>query len=160
MKTLGTIAAALLVATAANAQEAAPRPEQPSPEAIRSFWAFYFKGQGGGAALAEAKLCVDLVRDGPNKYECTREVPATGIKAGEKVVLWQAYLLPIGEVVENLKLEVREGETIRETRDLKLKGDSIRTRNFTTVRIPKAGKWTLRLLRGAEELRSFTLTAS
>lgn len=160
MKWSATIAAALWLSTPAAFAQDAARPQRPSAEAIRSFWDFYFHGQGGGAALAEAKLCVDLIREGPKKYDCTAEVPATGIKAGQKVVLWQAYLLPTGEVVEDLRLEVREGDTIRETRDIKLKGESIRTRNFTTVRIPKAGQWTLRLLRGEEELKSFRLTAS
>lgn len=161
MKPFATIAA-LLLSTVAAAQDAqgGARPEKPTPEAIRSFWAWYFKGQGGGPALAEAKLCLEIAKEGENKYECAQEMPASGIKAGTTVILWQSYLLPQGEVVEDMTVQVKQGDTIRETKDIKLKGEGIRTRNWTTVRIPKAGTWTLRLMRGDQEIKSFTLTAS
>lgn len=159
--------AALFISLPAFAQDAATSEatppqavEKPTPEAIRSFWTYYFKGQGNGPALADVKLCLEVAREGDNKFDCAREMPAEGIKAGSSVILWQAYLLPSGENVDDLSLQVKFGDTVRETKDIKLKGESIRTRNWTTVRLPKAGTWTLRLMRGDQELRSFTVNAT
>ncbi len=169
MSRIATLVAVLSFSQAALAQQAppatasAPAPvamEKPTPEAIRSFWSYYFKGKGNGPALAEAKLCLEVARDGEHKNECLTPVPAEGIKAGTPVILWQSYLLPSGELVEDLSVQVLQGDTVRETKDIKLRGDSIRTRNWTTVRIPKAGTWTLRLLRAGQELKSFTVKAS
>jgi len=161
---IAALLAVLTLSQPALAQQAPPAPnsgvEQPSPEVIRSFWEYYFKGQGGGPALAEVKLCLEITREGENKFECAREMPPEGIKAGSSVIVWQAYLLPYRENVEDLSLQVLLEDTVRETKDIKLRGESIRTRNFTTVRLPKAGIWTLRLMRGGKELKSFTVKAS
>ncbi|MDQ3264278.1 MAG: hypothetical protein M3Y59_11550 [Myxococcota bacterium] len=166
MSRIATLVAVLSFSQAAFAQQAPPTQaapaalEKPTPEAIRSFWSYYFKGQGSGPALADAKLCLEVARDGEHRHDCQTLVPSGGIKAGTSVILWQAYLLPSGEVVEDLSVQVLQGDTVRETKDIKLRGDSIRTRNWTTVRIPTAGTWTLRLLRAGQELKSFTVKAS
>ena len=153
--------AAAALGSTALAQDAAPAAsvEKPTPEAIRSFWAYYFKGQGSGPALADAKLCLEIGKEGDSKNECVKEVPAEGVKAGTTVYLWQAYLLPQGENVEDMSMQVKLGDTVRETKDIKLKGESIRTRNWTGVRLAKAGTWNLVLMRGDQTLNTYTVKA-
>lgn len=155
---------AALSSGAALAQEegaAAPAPvEKPTPEAIRSFWQYYFKGQGNGPVLADAKLCLEVAKSGDNKFECTQEVPAGGVKAGTPIYVWQAYLLPQGEVADDLALQVKLGDTVRETKDIKLKGESIRTRQWVYVKLPKVGSWKLVLLRGDQELKTLAVQAN
>jgi len=163
MRTHLAVALAVLGSTAL-AQNANPVPpaasvEKPTPEAIRSFWAYYFKGQGGGPALADAKLCLEIGKEGDAKNECVKEVPAEGVKAGTTVYLWQAYLLPQGENVEDMSMQVKLGDTVRETKDIKLKGESIRTRNWTGARLPKAGTWNLVLMRGDQTISTYTVKA-
>jgi hypothetical protein len=134
--------------------------EKPSPEAITSFWTYYFKGQGSGPAVGEAKLCLEVAKDGPNKFECSKEVPPEGVKVGTNVLVWGAYLLPQGDSVENMSLQVKLGDTIRETKDFKLKGESFRTRNWNSVRISKKGTWNIVLKHGENELKTLTVTAN
>jgi hypothetical protein len=153
---------AALSSGAALAQEevAAAPVEKPTPEAILSFWQYYFKGQGNGPVLADAKLCLEISKEGDTKNECAKEVPAEGVKAGTPIYVWQAYLLPQGEVVEDMALQVKLGDTVRETKDIKLKGESIRTRQWTYVKPAKAGTWKLVLLRGDQEVKTLTVQAN
>jgi len=155
--------AALSSGAALAQEEAAPAAapvDKPAPEAIRSFWQYYFKGQGNGPAIADVKLCLEVAKEGDNKFECTKEVPDEGVKAGTPVYVWQAYLLPQGEVVEDITLQVKLGDTVRETKDIKLKGESIRTRQWTYVKLPKAGSWKLVLMRGDQELKTLAVQAN
>lgn len=160
---LAVAALAAVLGSTALAQDAAPAAqpavEKPTPEAIKSFWSYYLKGQGGGPVLADAKVCLEVAKEGDNKFECTKEVPAEGVKAGTTVYLWQAYLLPQGENVEDMAMQVKLGDTVRETKDFKLKGESIRTRNWTATRLPKAGTWTLVLMHGDQTISTYTVKA-
>src|SRR5688572_14557289 len=157
----------MFVSGAALAQEgeaAASAPttpvEKPSADAVKSFWSYYFKGQGQGVVLADVKLCLEVAKDGDNKSECVKEVPAEGVKAGTVVSVWQAYLLPKDDKVEDITVQLKLGDQIRETKDVKVSGASIRTRTWTGFRIPKAGEWTLDITRGGETLKSLKVTAT
>ena len=132
----------------------------PSADAIKSVWEFQRKGQGGGVVLADSKLCLELQKDGPDKNECATMVPAEGVKAGTTVNLWQAYLIPNGDTIEDLTVQVKQGDTVRETKDIKpIKGEGWRTRTWTGVTIKKAGSWTLSVMRGDKVLASHTIKA-
>jgi hypothetical protein len=157
-------------AFAADPAEAAPAPadaaaapampvEKPTPEGVRAFWNFYFNGKGQGLVLADAKLCLEVAKDGPQKSECVKEVPAEGVKPGTMVNVWQAYLVPSGDQIEDMSIQLKLGDQIRETKDVKINGSSIRWRSWNAFRIPKAGKWTLTIMRGSETLKSLELTA-
>lgn len=141
--------------------EAAPMApvEKPTPEAVRAFWSFYFNGKGQGVVLADAKLCLEVAKDGPNKFECVKEVPSDGVKPNAVISVWQAYLVPKDDVVEDITVQLKLGDQIRETKDVKINGASIRARNWTGLRIPKAGTWTINIMRGADTLKTFTLSA-
>ncbi|NNC15913.1 hypothetical protein HJC22_09240 [Corallococcus exiguus] len=160
MKSLinGSVLCAVLgVAAVAGAQEAAaPAAESvkaPSADAVRDTWNYFYKGQGQGPVLVEAKLCTEVAKDGPNKYECTAEVGPEGVKANTTVMLWQSYLVPQGDSIEDITVQVKQGATVRETKDVKVKGEGWRARQWTGVRLPKAGAWTVTVMRGDQVLK-------
>ncbi|MBN8229597.1 hypothetical protein JYK02_18975 [Corallococcus macrosporus] len=154
----GSVLCAVLgVASVAGAQEAAaPAAESvkaPSADAVRDTWNFFYKGQGQGPVLVEAKLCTEVAKEGPNKFECTAEVGPEGVKAGTSVMLWQSYLVPQGDAIDDLTVQVKQGNTVRETKDVKVKGDGWRARQWTGVKLAKPGSWTVVVMRGDQVLK-------
>jgi hypothetical protein len=166
---LSSLAATLALAAAGAAFATDPEPpadaaamavEKPSPEAVRAFWNFYFFGKGQGLVLADAKLCTEIAKEGPNKSDCAKEISAAeGVKAPQIINVWQAYLVPKDDTIEDITIQLKLGDQIRETKDVKVNGASIRYRNWTGLRIPKAGKWTINIMRGSETLKSMELVA-
>jgi hypothetical protein len=155
------VCAALTLPPVALAQDAAPTAAptgtpvtKPGADAVKNTWDYYYKGQGQGPILAEAKLCTEVAKEGPNKNECSIEVdPAAGVKAGTTVLVWQAYLVPQGDSIEDLMVQVKQGNVVRETRDVKIKGEGWRARTWPGVRLGKPGNWTVSIIRGDETLK-------
>jgi hypothetical protein len=155
------VCAALTVSPVALAQDEAPaaaptdtQVSKPSADSVKSTWEYFYKGQGQGPVLVEAKLCTEVAKDGPNKFECIAEVnPSEGVKANSSVMLWQAYLVPQGDTIEDLMVQVKQGNTVRETKDVKVKGEGWRARQWTGVRLNKPGSWTVSVVRGDETLK-------
>ena len=120
--------AGVAVGGLAMAQDAAPAaPEHefqkaPSSDAIRDTWNYFYKAQGQGPVLGDAKLCTEVAKDGANKFECTAEIPAEGVKANTTVLVWQIYLVPQGDT-EELQIQIKLGNQVRETKDVKVKGE-------------------------------------
>lgn len=126
----------------------------PAADAVRETWTFFKDGQGQGPQLVEAKLCTEVAKDGPNKFECIKELGAGDVKANAtNLVLWQAWLVPQGDAYEDIMVQVKQGSVVRETKDVKVKGDSWRTRQWTGVRLTKAGDWTVAVVRGDQVLK-------
>lgn len=144
----------------AMAQEPEASPVQqepvkvPSSDAVKSTWDYFYKGQGQGPVLVEAKLCTEVAKEGPNKFECVTEANLDGLKANTTVMLWQSYLVPQGDSIEDLMVQTKLGNVVRETKDVKVKGEGWRARQWTGVRLNKAGEWTVSILRGDQELKS------
>jgi hypothetical protein len=154
------VCAALTLSPVALAQDAAPTAaptgtpvNKPSADSVKSTWDYYYKGQGQGPVLVEAKLCTEVPTDGPNKNECSIEVDPAGVKAGATVKVWQAYLVPQGDSIEDLMVQVKQGNTVRETRDVKVKGEGWRAYRWTSVRLNKPGTWTVSIMRGDQTLK-------
>jgi hypothetical protein len=147
MLTRSMVCAALTLSPVALAQDEAPAAtpaNKPSADGVRDTWNYFYKGQGQGPVLVEAKLCTEVAKEGPNKFECIAELdPAGGVKAGTTVMLWQSYLVPQGDSIEDLSVQVKQGTTVRETKDVKVKGDGWRSRQWTGVRLNKPGSWTV-----------------
>ncbi|ATB35524.1 hypothetical protein CYFUS_000937 [Cystobacter fuscus] len=146
----------------AMAQDAAPAPaaepvKAPSADAVRDTWNYFYKAQGQGPVLVEARLCTEVGKEGPNKFECTVEVPAEGVKANTSVMVWQSYLVPQGDSIEDLMVQTKQGNVVRETKDVKVKGEGWRSRQWTGVRLSKAGDWTVSILRGDQVLKTFNV---
>ncbi|WNG54360.1 hypothetical protein F0U59_05865 [Archangium gephyra] len=145
------------VAMAQDAVESAPAQESvkaPSADAVKTTWEYFYKGQGQGPVLVDAKLCTEVAKDGPNKFECIVEANPDSIKAGTNVMLWQSYLVPQGDSIDDLMIQVKQGNVVRETKDVKVKGEGWRARQWTGVRLNKAGEWTVTVMRGEQELKS------
>ena len=87
--------AVMLFATPALAQDkpaadqakpAAQEPvKAPSADAVKSTWDYFYKGQGQGPVLVDARLCTEVAKEGPNKFECVTEVSPDGVKADKGV---------------------------------------------------------------------------
>jgi hypothetical protein len=161
MLTRSVVFAALSLSPVALAQDeaaaaAAPTTPVNKPEAaaVKSTWDYFYRGQGQGPILVEAKLCTEVAKEGANKFECTAEVDtAAGVKANTTVMLWQAYLVPQGDTYEDLQVQVKQGTTVRETKDVKIKGEGWRARQWTGVRLNKPGNWTVSVIRGDQTLK-------
>lgn len=132
---------------AAPAEAPAHEPVKvPSADAVKSTWDYFYKGQNQGPVLVDAKLCTEVAKDGPNKFECVAEVAPEGVKANTTVNVWQAYLVPQGDSIDDLMVQVKQGNVVRETKDVKLKGEGWRTRQWTGVRLSKPGDWTITII--------------
>ncbi|MDY7225867.1 hypothetical protein [Hyalangium rubrum] len=161
MLTRSAVFAALTLSSVALAQEAeqAAAPTgapvtKPTADGVKNTWDYFYRGQGQGPVLIEAKLCTEVGKEGANKYECTAEVDmAAGVKSGTSVMLWQAYLVPQGDSYEDIMVQVKQGNTVRETKDVKVKGDGWRARQWTGVRLNKPGSWTVSVMRGDQTLK-------
>lgn len=151
----------------AMAQDAAPEaaPAQapvkaPSADAVKSTWEYFYRGQGQGPVLVDAKLCtkVDTEKDSPTQFECVAELDPENIKANSTVYVWQTYLIPQGDLIEDLMVQFKQGNTVRETKDVKpAKSTGWRTRQWVTARVGKAGDWSINILRGDQVLKTFDL---
>ncbi|MFP2962962.1 hypothetical protein ACLEPN_35630 [Myxococcus sp. 1LA] len=156
MLTRGLLCAVLGMSPVAMAQDAEPPAapvKAPDADAVRDTWNFFYKGQGQGPVLVEAKVCTEVAKEGPNKYECTAEVGPEGVKSGTSVMLWQAYLVPQGDAVEDIMVQTKQGTVVRETKDVKIKGEGWRARQWTGLRLNKPGTWTVSVLRGDQVLK-------
>jgi hypothetical protein len=161
MLTRSVVFAALSLSPLALAQDAEPAAAptgapvaKPGAEGVKGTWDYFYRGQGQGPILVEAKLCTEVAKEGANKFECTAEVnPADGVKANTSVMLWQAYLVPQGDTYEDIQVQVKQGATVRETKDVKIKGDGWRARQWTGVRLNKPGSWTVSVIRGDQTLK-------
>ncbi len=141
--------AALSLSTVASAETA-----KPSADAVRDTWNYFYKGQGQGPILVEAKLCSEVAKEGPDRFECMVEVsPASGVKAGATLFLWQAYLVPQGDAIEDLKVETKLGSTVTESKDVRVKGEGWRARQWTALRLDKPGAWTVSVVHGKQTLK-------
>lgn len=154
-------AAAQQQAQATVTQVAREAVKVPATDAVRETWQYFFRGQGQGPVLADAKLCARVGVQGAQRNECLEELAGTEAKAGSTVMVWQAYLVPQGDLYEDVMVQLKQGELVRETRDVKLKGEGIRYRIATYVRLPaKPGAYTIAILRGGQELRRFQVVAT
>lgn len=158
------LCAALALGSTALAQDeqAAEAPPQqpvavPSAEAAKTTWDYFYKGQNQGPLLIEARLCTEVGKTGDTKFECTVEVPAEGVKANTSVMLWQAWLVPQKDSYEDIMVQVKQGDVVRETKDVKVKGEGWRTRTWTGVRLNKPGNWTVNVVRGEQVLKSIPI---
>lgn len=153
MRTLSAAISAALLSTSASAFAAPPKPEE-----VKAVWDFFEHGKGQGPVLGEAKLCTEIGKSGDTKSECTQEVGPDGVKAGTVVYVWQAYMLPKDEEVNDLSIQVKQGDTVRETKDVAVvKGTYWRERTWSGITLRKPGNWTINVMRGPTVLKSFSV---
>lgn len=132
---------------------------QPAPDAIKSVWEHFYKGQGKGAVLADAVLCKTVEqKDKEKKFDCAEEQGDTA-KKGDTVNVWVAFLVPQGDKIETITVQALLDGQVRETKDLQLKGESWRSRTWAAFSLKKAGKWEFKVNDGDKTLKSLSVTA-
>jgi len=133
---------------------------QPAPEQIKAVWDYYQKGQGKGAILADAVLCKTVEQKAADtKFECAEPLGESAPK-DTLVNVWVAFLVPKGDTVESVVVQALLDGQVRETKDLKLKGETNRTRTWTAFSLKKAGKWEFRVMDKDKVLKSLSITAN
>jgi hypothetical protein len=133
---------------------------QPSPDSIKSVWEYYQKGQGKGPILADAVLCKTVEQKAKeNKFECVEALGDSAAK-GDTVNIWVAFLVPKDDTIETVTVQAVLDGQVRETKDLKLKGESMRTRTWTAFTLKKAGKWEFKIQDGEKTLKTLSINAS
>ena len=133
------------------------RAEAPTPDEARKVFDFMEKGQGQGVVLVDAKLCNEIPKKGDHAAECTEELTSE-VPAGAKVDVWISYLVPKGDTVTDVSVQVKEGDKVRETKDIdKLEGKGYLQRTWTAFTPKKAGTWSAVIVRGEKELKTLTI---
>jgi hypothetical protein len=133
---------------------------QPSPESIKSVWDHFYKGQGKGAVLGEAILCKKVEQKvKETKFDCVEEMGESAAK-GDTVNVWVAFLVPKDDMIETITVQALHEGQIRETKDLKLKGESPRTRTWSAFTLKKAGKWEFKIQDGDKVLKTLSINAT
>ncbi len=130
----------------------------PSPEAAKSVIEFFYDGQGQAPVLADAVLCKDIERkDKDKKFDCLAKYGAT-VPQGETVNVYLTYVIPHGDEKELMIQASHEG-VVRATKDVKIKGQGLRTRTWRGFKVSKPGKWEFKVLDGATVTKTLTITA-
>src|SRR5262245_18292208 len=133
---------------------------QPSPDQIKSVWDYYQKGQGKGPILGDAVLCKTVEQKAKDtKFECTEPLGDSAAK-GDTVNVWVAFLVPKDDVIETVTVQAVLDGQVRETKDLKLKGESMRSRTWTAFTLKKLGKWEFTIQDGEKTLKTLCTNAS
>ena len=66
--------------------------QKPTQDEIKKVMDYY--NNGDEAAVAEMKLCKEVIKEGPEKNNCAEEAVPAGIQKGEKVFLWVNLMVP------------------------------------------------------------------
>ena len=131
--------------------------EPPTSDEARKVFDFMEKGQGQGVVLVDAKLCNEIPKKGDHAAECTEEL-TTEVPAGAKVDVWMSYLVPKGDTVTDVSVQIKEDGKVRETKDFdKLEGKGYLQRTWTAFTPKKAGTWSAVIVRGDKELKALTI---
>ncbi len=130
----------------------------PTPDAAKSVIDFFYNGQGQPPVLVEGVLCKDVEKKNKEtKFDCNEAFGAEASK-GETVNVHLTYLVPKGDEKELMIQAVHDG-VVRATKDVKIKGQGLRTRTWRAFTLKKEGKWEFKVLDGATVLKTFTIEA-
>jgi len=146
----------------------------PTPGEAYSVLDFYYNGKGNGIVLVDSKICRDVHKSGPSKYDCKNEVidfgPLTAdgaspeilhrINIDETILVWMSFLVPIGAEEKVYLKFSQDGDTKKTSGLLSLKG-SLRFRTWTRFQPGEYGNWEIEIYHksgmGPNLLKSFTL---
>jgi hypothetical protein len=135
----------------------AARAEVPTSEEAKKVFDFLEKGQGQGIVVVDAKLCGEVPKTGDNALNCVNEL--TEAPAGQSVKVWIVYLVPKGDTLTDVSVQVKQDGKVRETKDFdKLEGKGYVQRTWTAFTAKKAGAWSAVITRGDKELKTISLT--
>ncbi len=145
----------------------------PTSDEVRRVMEFYNDGQGQGIVLIDSKVCQEINKEGPEKFNCKNEIiefvkgsdasapPEVKhkTKVGESLFIWMAYMVPKGDE-ENIIVQYNRSGITRRSSNLAVKG-SIRYRTWSKFTPRKEGNWEVKILHDTgdapKELNSFNL---
>lgn len=160
----------LVVATSVFAQEPGPAPAAPATPAappppadeIKRVLEYQDSGKDRGPALLDLIAClkVDQTNGSATKFTCLEPVTAN-VKKGTVINAWAQFFCPKDGSYEDLRFKWLIGSEVYETQDFKVSGLA-RTRTWRAYAPKRAGKWTVKVVRGegdaAKELGSVSFT--
>ena len=130
----------------------------PTGAQVKAVMDFYYKGQGQPAVLADASLCKDIERKKKEtKYDCNEEFGASASK-GDTVNVYMTFMVPRDDTADFMVQAALDG-VVRSTKDVEVKGNFWRARTWKAFTLKKAGKWEFKILKGADVLKTLTITA-
>lgn len=144
-------------APAPAAAPTTPAAPPPSADEIKRFLDYQENGKERGPALMDVIPCtkVDQTKGSPTAFQCIE--PVTGpLKKNAAVMAWVQFFCPKDGKYEDLAVQFLLEGQVRNTYDLTVAGYG-RTRTWKGANLGKAGKWTIKVLRGAIELGSATV---
>lgn len=148
-----TIVLALLIPAAAHA-------EKPDPTTAWNVVSYYFNGADEGPLLMDSKLCldVDTEKGSETRWECVKPA-GDSVPKGTTVSAWTKWLVPKGGDYDDIMIQFVHEGMVRTTKDVKLT-ESLRMRTFRSDKLSKAGAWEIRILRGGEPVKKYTITVT
>lgn len=136
---------------AAPAAPAAPVAPPPTAEQIKQFLDYQEKGAAAGPVLLDLVPCtkVDSTKGSPTQYQCVEAVGAT-VPKGTTVFAWLQWMVPKDGKYEDVQIQFLHEGQVRKTVDNPVAGFG-RTRGWRGENFNKVGKWTIKVIRGAQE---------
>lgn len=130
----------------------------PTPEAAKSVIDFFYEGQGQAPVLVEAILCKDIEKKNKDtKFDCLSTFEGK-VGKSDTVNVYLTFLVPKGDEKELMIQASHEG-VVRATKDVKIKGQGLRTRTWRGFSASKPGTWEFKVLDGATVLKTLTIDA-
>lgn len=156
--------AVLTISTAAAAQDAGTPPTGPAwegpvptPEMIKTVLDYQERGASAGPVLLDLVPClkVDSGKGSPTQYQCVEPV-GEKVTKGTTVFAWLQWLCPKDGRYEDVQVQFLHEGQVRKTVDNPVTGVG-RTRGWRGENLNKVGTWTIKVLRGAQELGTRTV---
>ncbi|MFA0465410.1 hypothetical protein AB4524_00730 [Vibrio breoganii] len=101
--------------------------------------------------MYDFKLCESIIKQGPEKNNCEKEIDPNNVVVGDNALVWMAYLVPKGESVDNILVQSSMNGLTRESHQVKVEG-SIRYRTWKPVTFTKAGQWQVTVIEDADQV--------
>jgi hypothetical protein len=152
------LASVALLWSALGQTDPAPAPApvrdvpRPTGEEAKRVTDYYFYGRDKGPLMIQLVPClkVDTNKDSPTKNECIEPIKGP-VKKGQALHAWTMWLSPDGGAYDDVFVQFLHEDQVRTTVDVKL-DRGFRARTWRTTQLSKAGRWTIKVMRGKEEL--------
>ena len=123
----------------------------PEAKKIREVVDYFYNGQKEGPVLTDSKLCKNI-----KGHECQEQLESNTISVGESAKVWMQFLVPKGELYDDIFVEYKHNSIPRNLQAHKVEG-SIRYRLVDTYKPDKIGEWTVTIKRGSKSLKILNL---
>lgn len=134
---------------------------KPSADEVNKVVDFYNNGKDEGIVLGDIKLCEGIGKDGAAKNECENEIDPASLKAGQSVMVWMNFMVPMGVQEQEIMLQFNHQGVTREVEKVTV-SSAMRYRVWRKVKFDRAGDWKANIIHDngqtSEVLRELKLT--